>query len=127
MPARILLRRDTSANWETNNPILSLGEPGVETDTLRVKLGDGVSNWQTLDYAISLDFADLQNTPTTVAGYGITDALSLDALSVNTTSPTVSNGDLEYDTETGEITYTPPNVDKQAKDAAVVYAVALGG
>jgi hypothetical protein len=127
MPARILLRRDTSTNWETNNPILSLGEPGVETDTLRVKLGDGVSNWQTLDYAISLDFSDLQNTPTTVAGYGITDALSLDALSVNTTSPTVSNGDLEYDTETGEITYTPPNVDKQAKDAAVVYAVALGG
>jgi len=127
MPARILLRRDTSTNWETNNPILSLGEPGVETDTLRVKLGDGVSNWQTLDYAISLDFSDLQNTPTTVAGYGITDALSLDALSVNTTSPTVSNGDLEYDTETGEITFTPPNVDKQAKDAAVVYAVALGG
>jgi len=127
MPARILLRRDTSTNWETNNPILSLGEPGVETDTLRVKLWDGVSNWQTLDYAISLDFSDLQNTPTTVAGYGITDALSLDALSVNTTSPTVINGDLEYDTETGEITYTPPNVDKQAKDAAVVYAVALGG
>lgn len=127
MPARILLRRDTSTNWDTNNPILSLGEPGVETDTLRVKLGDGVSNWQTLDYAISLDFADLQNTPTTVSGYGITDALSLDALSVNTNSATVSNGDLEYDTETGEFTYTPPDVDKQAKDAAVVYAVALGG
>lgn len=46
---------------------------------------------------------------------------------VNTITPTVSNGDLEYDASTGDLTFTPPDVDKQAKDAAVVYAVALGG
>lgn len=109
MPARILLRRDTSANWDTNNPVLSLGEPGVETDTLRVKLGDGVSDWQTLDYAISLDFADLQNTPTTVSGYGITDALNLTALSVQLSSSS-GGGTLVYDDDTGEFTFTPPDL-----------------
>jgi len=82
MPARILLRRDSAGNWDENNPVLSLGEPGVETDTLKVKIGDGASDWQALGYSITKDFNDLTNTPTTVSGYGITDALSLTAISV---------------------------------------------
>jgi hypothetical protein len=107
MPARILLRRDSSGNWDTNNPVLSLGEPGVETDTLKVKIGDGTSDWQSLDYSITKDFSDLTNTPTTISGYGITDALSLDAISVTQTSASGS-GSLTYDSQTGTFTYTPP-------------------
>lgn len=44
------LRRDTSANWTADNPVLASGEPGVETDTLLFKLGDGVTTWTALAY-----------------------------------------------------------------------------
>ena len=46
----IKLRRDTAANWTSSNPILAAGEPGLETDTLRVKYGDGSNTWANLAY-----------------------------------------------------------------------------
>lgn len=46
----IILRHDTSSEWLIHNPILDLGEYGVEDDTHRVKRGDGVSNWADLPY-----------------------------------------------------------------------------
>lgn len=45
------IRRDTAANWSAANPVLALGEPGVETDTRRVKYGDGMTAWTALGYA----------------------------------------------------------------------------
>lgn len=51
MTTTIKLRRDTSSNWTNSNPILAAGEPGVETDTLRVKYGDGSSTWTNLAYS----------------------------------------------------------------------------
>lgn len=35
-------RRDTAANWSTNNTILRDGQLGYETDTRKVKIGRGV-------------------------------------------------------------------------------------
>jgi hypothetical protein len=49
-PSRFQLRRDTSGRWFTTNPILQLGEPGVETDTGQMKVGDGVRRWNALPY-----------------------------------------------------------------------------
>ena len=51
MATRIQIRRDTSINWAANNPVLALGEPGLETDTFIVKYGDGSSAWNNLPYA----------------------------------------------------------------------------
>ena len=48
----IKLRRDTKANWESVNPILAEGEAGVESDTRRIKFGNGSSHWNDLGYAI---------------------------------------------------------------------------
>jgi hypothetical protein len=55
--ATIQLRRDTSANWTTNNPILLSGEIALSTDVLytgtdqpRYKIGNGVDTWTNLDY-----------------------------------------------------------------------------
>jgi hypothetical protein len=45
-------RRDTAANWTSANPVLQLGEVGWERDTLKAKLGDGVTAWNLLAYAI---------------------------------------------------------------------------
>ena len=50
MTTRIKLRRDTAANWTTSNPILAAGEPGLETDTGKIKYGDGVSRWNVLEH-----------------------------------------------------------------------------
>jgi hypothetical protein len=50
MTTIIKLRRDTAANWTIANPILAAGEPGLETDTLRVKYGDGSTTWANLSY-----------------------------------------------------------------------------
>ncbi len=50
MQNRIRLRRDTAINWTANNPILGLGEPGVEIDTNRFKFGDGSTTWENLAY-----------------------------------------------------------------------------
>jgi hypothetical protein len=51
MSSKIQLRRDSAANWTATNPVLSQGEPGLETDTNKVKYGDGSTAWNLLDYA----------------------------------------------------------------------------
>jgi hypothetical protein len=47
---RIRLRRDTAASWSGTNPILGLGEPGFETDTNLLKIGNNSSGWNELNY-----------------------------------------------------------------------------
>jgi hypothetical protein len=106
MAVRLQLRRDTAINWTTTNPVLALGEPGVETDTLKVKVGNGITAWNSLAYSISQDFDDLTNTPTTIAGYGIVDALSLTALSAVDAG---GAGSFSYNNTTGAFTYTGPS------------------
>lgn len=51
MAVQIQLRNDTASNWTSADPVLALGEMGIESDTKKVKLGDGVNNWSDLDYA----------------------------------------------------------------------------
>lgn len=46
--ARLQVRRDTSANWEAENPILEEGEIGFATDAKAEKIGDGVTPWNNL-------------------------------------------------------------------------------
>lgn len=103
MAVRFQLRRDTASNWASTNPVLALGEPGVETDTLKVKVGNGSTAWNSLGYSITKDFNDLTNKPTTLAGYGVTDAITLNALSVVQTD---GGNDLTYDNTTGVFTFT---------------------
>ena len=47
---KIQLRHDTSTNWTTYNPVLLEGEVGVETDTNKMKIGDGTTAYNSLDY-----------------------------------------------------------------------------
>lgn len=52
MPAQTVIqpRRGTAALWTTNNPILAIGEIGLESDTLKTKMGDGATAWNSLPY-----------------------------------------------------------------------------
>lgn len=47
----IRLRGWTAAQWSVGNPILAAREPGIETDTGRIKYGDGVTAWNSLPYS----------------------------------------------------------------------------
>lgn len=58
----IRLRRDTETEWANDNPVLALGETGWTTDTLQVKLGDGVTAWNDLPYVSGDDGAVVQLT-----------------------------------------------------------------
>ena len=47
---QIKLRRDTSANFTSKNPVLGIGEPAYETDTKKLKIGDGTTAYTQLEY-----------------------------------------------------------------------------
>lgn len=51
--SRIILRNDTSANWEFNNSVVLLkGEVGIEfleEGGTKIKIGDGVTPWKDLN------------------------------------------------------------------------------
>jgi hypothetical protein len=51
----IRLRRGSAASWAATNPVLNAGEPGLESDTGKVKWGDGVTVWNSLPYLSSVD------------------------------------------------------------------------
>jgi len=96
---QIKLRRDTSSNWKTVNPVLGAGEPGLETDTLLFKFGDGTSNYNSLLYPT------LYATPTAASALtGTTLPLSL----VN--SSLTSVGTLTGLTVNGDVTVNSPYV-----------------
>jgi hypothetical protein len=50
VPVRLQLRADTAANWTSVNPILLANELGRETDTGKIKIGNGASTWTSLAY-----------------------------------------------------------------------------
>jgi hypothetical protein len=50
---QIQIRRGTAAQWTSTNPTLASGEQGFETDTNKMKIGDGSTAWNSLSYAIT--------------------------------------------------------------------------
>jgi hypothetical protein len=58
---QILFRRGTSADWTSANPALGSGEPGIETNTGKIKVGDGTTLWNALPYAAGLESLRLQD------------------------------------------------------------------
>ena len=102
LTAKIQLRRDTSANWTSNNPILAAGEVAftsdvfyTSTDQQRFKIGDDVQTWTQLDYVPEGGGGGSQNlqsvtdlgatTTNAINTAGITsDYLQLDTAATNT-------------------------------------------
>ncbi len=65
-PQRIHFRAGTEAEWAAANPTLEAAEPGYETDTKRIKVGDGVTPWADLPYG------HLNSDPRTINSLGFT-------------------------------------------------------
>jgi hypothetical protein len=47
---QVQIRRGTAAQWTSANPTLASGEQGFETDTLKLKIGNGSTAWNSLAY-----------------------------------------------------------------------------
>jgi hypothetical protein len=60
--ATILIRGWPAAQWATVNPVLANREMGVETNTGKIKFGDGVTLWANLPYAYGAILDGLQNS-----------------------------------------------------------------
>lgn len=59
------LRRDTAAGWASDDPVLAAGEPGEESDTGRMKIGNGTDSWNDRPYVGSgytLDYSLIEGT-----------------------------------------------------------------
>jgi hypothetical protein len=56
MAVQIQLRNGSAAQWTSANPILAVGEMGVETDTNRFKIGTGTTAWNILGYSAGFAF-----------------------------------------------------------------------
>lgn len=87
MAYRIVLRQDLAANWTQNDPVLLSGELGFETDTYRVKLGDGVKRWSLLPYYLRAPYYG-HFYDTTFQGVGTTG----EAYYVRCNTTNISNG-----------------------------------
>lgn len=98
---RIQVRRDTLTNWATNNPTLASGELGFETDTYKVKIGDGSTDWNTLTY-----FSAAAQSTVQIASGGtgqITAQAAINALTA--VSAATNEYVLTKDTATGNATF----------------------
>lgn len=86
----IQLRAGTAAAWTSANPVLMSAEPGLETDTKKVKYGDGVTVWTSLPYSGgAATFADLTGSPY--------DNTALSAVLRNTRTATGAGASLQAD------------------------------
>ncbi|KKG35390.1 hypothetical protein DU52_15815 [Methanosarcina mazei] len=54
---QIKIKRGTAAEWTAANPVLAVGEPAFETDTGIMKIGDGVTAYNSLDYVGTESFS----------------------------------------------------------------------
>jgi microcystin-dependent protein len=58
IPVKFRLRRGTAAEWAAVNPVLSPAEPGFETDTKVLRIGDGVTAFTSLKRFASIEDID---------------------------------------------------------------------
>jgi len=72
MAQTIQTRRDTAINWFNANPILVQGEMGFETDTVKIKFGDGVTHWNDLAYFTAAGGGGSNLKGTAVVDFGST-------------------------------------------------------
>jgi hypothetical protein len=86
---RLQVRRGTASSWTSADPILYAGEIGYETDTGRIKIGDGTTVWSSLDYNAVVPSSFL-------AGSGLSVSVAADGSTVtySLSDPTIQASDI---------------------------------
>ena len=75
MAFRVQIRRDPSGKWIVNNPILLSGEFGYETDTGKIKIGDGATPWNYLPFWIDPESIGATGATGAIGATGATGAI----------------------------------------------------
>ena len=126
---QIQVRRGTAAQWTSTNPTLSSGEWGLETDTNKVKIGDGTTAWTSLGYTGAGDVTltgtqTLTNKTLTAPIVNLT----LNAQTGTTyTFVLTDNGKLVTASNASAQTYTiPPNASVAYATGAQINVIAIG-
>jgi hypothetical protein len=73
---QVQVRRGTASQWTSANPTLASGEWGFETDTGKVKIGNGSTAWTSLGYTGAGDIEGV-TASTGLSGGGTTGTVSL--------------------------------------------------
>ena len=55
------IRHDITENWSENNPILAIGEFGLDDSTSLLKIGNGITHWNELPYLNKIDNTKLKH------------------------------------------------------------------
>jgi hypothetical protein len=99
---KIQIRRDTASNWTSTNPTLASGEIGFETNTNKLKIGNGSTAWTSLAYAsgADVDWANITGKPSTFTPSAHTHAMA-DLTAFTITDP-VNGQTLTYNSSTGK-------------------------
>ena len=124
---QLQIRNDTAQNWATENPVLKVGELGLETDTGNAKFGDGTTTWNSLKYAFrrnntrNIEYIVGTQTASTAALTGATEDTSLyDGKCINYYLPYASKANA-----TLELTF-PSGSTSGAKPIYIVNTTRLG-
>ena len=94
MTSRLQQRRDTAANWTSNNPTLAAGEIGLETDTSKFKVGNGSTAWTSLSYGGIQGTTGLQGTGGSQGAQGTQGQSTLTINAQTGTTYTLASGDV---------------------------------
>ena len=119
MAQKIQMRRDSVENWLDVNPILARGEWGIafdgtSTDVIAIKIGDGESDWESLQSLLPINSSDTGGSATGLVADAINDGTTtvapsqnavFDALALLVPKSTVTTkGDLIVGTGSGAVT-----------------------
>jgi hypothetical protein len=90
MAIQIQLRRGTASQWTSANTLLAQGEIGLETDTSKLKLGDGSTLWNSLSYFSGAGVTAVTATSPVASSGGLTPVISLSSGYGDTLNPYAS-------------------------------------
>jgi hypothetical protein len=111
---QIQVRRGTASQWTSTNPTLASGEFGYETDTGKIKIGNGSTAWTSLGYTGAGDIEGV-TAGTGISGGGtsgtVTVSIDTSVTADLTTAQTLTNKtltdakiNLGFDAETASYT-----------------------
>ena len=96
--AKMQIRQGSAAEWTAANTLLLLGEWGLESDTGKFKLGDGVTLWNSLSYITNPLTAQVASAWVNFNGTGavaIRDDFNVDSITDNNIGDYTVNIDVD--------------------------------